>query len=121
MEHHQATMLFEAMNARDIARLEALLDGDAAFDFPGTGLIQGRRRILVFFKVLFRKFESLVFDVHEVVIDGDRACVVWENSGRHATGEPYANRGMTLIRLTGDRIAFISDYFKDTSFTGAPG
>ena len=113
----RARTFFDAMNARDFAQLEGHIGTEVVFDFPGAGAIDGSRRMLVFLKLLFRKYGRLVFTVEEVLADDDRACVVWTNEGRTAEGEPYRNRGMTFMRFSGGRIIWLSDYFKDTSFT----
>jgi ketosteroid isomerase-like protein len=109
-------MVFHGMNTRDFRELERHLAPDARFDFPGAGSIAGARRILAFFTVLLRKYPRLVFNVREIIADGERVCVVWENEGHTATGKLYANRGVTIITLRGGVIMSLSDYFKDTSF-----
>jgi ketosteroid isomerase-like protein len=112
----QARTFFDAMNARDFTDLELHLSPDVAFDFPGAGDIIGSRRMLLFLKVLFRKYTRLVFTVQEVLADGERACAVWTNEGMTAEGEPYCNSGVTVMHFSGGRIVALSDYFKDTSF-----
>lgn len=112
----QARTFFNAMNTRDFTDLEHHLAPNVAFDFPGAGAIGGSRRMLLFLKLLFRKYSRLVFTVQEVLSDGERACVVWTNEGQTAEGEPYRNRGLTFMHFSGGRIVSLSDYFKDTSF-----
>ncbi len=89
---------------------------NVAFDFPGAGRIEGSKRVILFLKALLRKYRVLTFIVSDVIIDGDKACAVWTNSGEHIDGKPYSNSGVTLIRFNDDKIVFLSDYFKDTSF-----
>lgn len=106
------------MNAGDFSDCDALLDEHIVFEFPGNAPLEGKRRTLLFLHALLRKFPGLTFTVSETIIEGDRACAVWSNKGRDTGGRPYENRGVTLFRFSGDRIVFMSDYFKDTSFTG---
>ena len=113
----QARTFFDAMNARDFTALELHLSRDVIFDFPGVDLIDGSRRMLLFLKLLFRAYARLVFTVEEVLVDEERACVLWTNEGQTADGLPYRNSGVTVMRFSGGRIAYLSDYFKDTSFT----
>ena len=110
-------IIFEAFNKRDLSELQHYLADDAVFDFPGTELLQGRKKILLFFKILFRKFPRLEFHIEEVIVDGDHACAVWSNEGENKEGHPYHNHGVTLVRMSEGKIVFMSDYFKDTSFT----
>lgn len=111
-----AALIFEAMNSRDFTLFESNITDDIAFDFPGTGRMEGNRRTLLFFRSLLRKFPRLHFTINEVIACGDRACIVWTNEGEDAKGNPYANSGVTLIHTRDGKISFISDYFKDTSF-----
>ena len=50
-------------------------------------------------------------------MEGDHACAVWSNEGENKKGNPYNNRGATLVQISEGKIVFMSDYFKDTSFT----
>lgn len=104
------------MNNRDLSLLEQNLSPDAIFDFPGTGLLHGPRKILIFLKVLFRKYPRLIFDVDDIIQDGNRIVVVWHNEGETSTRQTYQNRGVTVVHIRDDKIVLISDYFKDTSF-----
>lgn len=114
-----AKAIFTAMNGRDPAHLEPYLSRDAVFDFPGPGLIKGSRKILVFLKVLFRKYPRLEFSIEDILVDEDHACAVWTNQGEDKKGKPYQNRGITFMRFSEGKIVLISDYFKDTSFVEA--
>jgi ketosteroid isomerase-like protein len=109
--------LFRAMNSREFSAFENVITENVAFDFPGVGRTEGRRRSALLLKSILRKYPKLRFDVQEIIAKGDRACVVWTNQGEDTNGRPYSNRGITLLHFSEGRIAFISDYFKDTSFT----
>ena len=115
-----AHILFTAMNSRDLSELEKYLAEGAVFDFPGAGTIQGKKKILVFLKILFRKYPRLTFTVEDVIVEGDRACAVWSNKGESKDGKPYENRGVTILRVYNGQIVSLSDYFKDTSFVRSP-
>jgi len=108
--------VFNAMNSRDFSELEKNVTENVAFDFPGAGRIEGARRVILFLKALLRKYPKLHFTVSEVLVDKHKACAVWTNAGVSSDGGPYANSGITLLYFEGDKIRFISDYFKDTSF-----
>ena len=111
-----AEQIFAAMNSRDVSELAPYIAEEATFDFPGAGCITGKKRILLFFKILFRKYPRLFFRIDDIIVEGDRACAVWSNEGEDAHGTAYQNRGITLVRTADGQITFISDYFKDTSF-----
>jgi len=109
--------LFDAMYTRDFSYIENYLAEDLVFDFPGAGRVEGKKRTLIFMKAMLRKYNSLKFSISEYIQESDRVCVVWTNEGTHTDGTPYANSGITLVRFNSGSICFISDYFKDTSFT----
>jgi ketosteroid isomerase-like protein len=111
-----AEAVLTSMNTRDLSGLDQYLSENAVMDFPGTALLTGRKRILLFLKILFRKYPRLVFTVDEIIVEGDRACAVWVNEGEDSKQNPYHNRGITLVRVRAGQITLISDYFKDTSF-----
>lgn len=110
-------ILFAALNCRDLSLLDGYLAEDAGFDFPGPGLITGRKKILLFLKILFRKYSRLTFSVERIIREQDYACAVWTNEGEEKTGKAYRNRGITFLHVKEGKIIYLSDYFKDTSFT----
>ena len=69
------------------------------------------------FKILFRKYPRLTFTVDEIIEEGEQACALWSNEGEDQKENPYKNRGVTIVKVANEKIVFISDYFKDTSFT----
>ena len=111
-----AVLIFEAMNKRDFADVQPYLSDEVVLNFPGSGDVAGARKVVVFMKTLLRKFPQLQFTVYDVVVENNKAVVFWTNKGTNAQGESYANSGNTLVRFQENRISFISDYFKDTSF-----
>jgi ketosteroid isomerase-like protein len=108
--------LFEAMNSREFNAFEKVITDDVAFDFPGVDRTEGARRTLLLLKTLLRKFPQLTFTIYDIIVQSDRACAVWANEGADTLGNPYSNKGITLFHFESDKISFISDYFKDTSF-----
>ena len=114
--HKLANSVFDAMNTKDFSILESNVTEDVVFDFPGAGRVEGNKRVLIFLKALLRKYPTLTFTVSDVIIEDQKACAVWTNKGENSEGKPYSNSGMTLFHFTDNKISFISDYFKDTSF-----
>jgi ketosteroid isomerase-like protein len=106
------------MNARDFELFDQVITVDVAFDFPGVGKVEGRRRTVLVPKSILRKYPVLQFTISEIISEGDRACAVWTSRGESTNGIIYSNSGMTLLHFTGGKISFICDYFKDTPFTG---
>jgi ketosteroid isomerase-like protein len=105
---------FEIVNRRDLDALGDGLTEDAEFYFPKTQPLRGRNKVIRFFKILFRQFPKLDFEVQRVIIQGQIGAVHWKNSGVNRKQEPYDNEGVTLLEMRGDKIGYISDFFKDT-------
>jgi ketosteroid isomerase-like protein len=105
---------FTFLNLRDLDRMKALLREDARLDFPKTQPLLGLDRILKFLHLLFRQYPKLVFTVHRTIVQENRGAVHWTNQGKNRRGEPYENEGMTLVEFDGGKIAYLSDFFKDT-------
>ena len=111
---HAIIDLFEIINRRDLERFNDLLTEAAEFYFPKTQPLIGRDRIIRFFRILFRQYPKLAFEVQGEIIQGEKAAVHWTNRGVHKSGEPYENEGVTILELEGDRIRYMSDFFKRT-------
>jgi ketosteroid isomerase-like protein len=111
-----AVGVFEAMNTSDFSVFEKNADVNLSFDFPGADKVKGVKRVILFFKILLRKYNNLRFTVSEVIVENEKACVVWTNKGEEKDGGVYENSGITLFHFNNDKVQFISDFFKDTSF-----
>lgn len=112
-----SNLLFTCFNERDFGRVKSYVSEKVVLNFPGAGDISGKRRTLLFVKTLLRKYPQLEFYVSEIIVENNRAVAVWTNKGKDAEGNDYSNSGLTLFHFEEERIVFISDYFKDTSFT----
>lgn len=117
MYKEKTKAFFEAMNTKNFDILKEDMHEDISFDFPGTKLLVGQRRVLLFLNALMRKYNDLTFTVSEIIAENNVVFAVWTNKGTAADGSEYYNSGVTLIRFRDDKIEFLSDYFKDTSFT----
>ena len=110
----RARQFFDALNDRNFDIMAQILDPDAELFFPKTAPLCGRKRILQFLRLLFRKYPQLAFSVHRTIRQGNQIATHWTNRGKSRTEEPYENEGVTWIELSGNRIRWISDFFKDT-------
>jgi ketosteroid isomerase-like protein len=108
------TQFFNIINDRDLEKLEGLLDEKAEFYFPKTQPLLGKQKIVRFFKILYRRYPELVFEIKRKIIQGEAAAVHWSNKGVKKGGEQYDNEGITLLEAKSQKIVLISDFFKDT-------
>lgn len=110
-------IIFYAINTRNLEPLYDILDAEAVFNFPGTKPLVGPTKIKGFFKILFRRFPKLEFTTGRLITEDNCAAVEWTNQGVNRNGSNYANAGVTVIELRNGQILYMSDTFKDTSFT----
>src|SRR5262245_35591440 len=94
--------------------LEERLAEDVIFEFPGRrfgGRRDGKRRTMTFLRANQRLFTGgLKFHLSWVGVVDDRAVAQWTNEGTTREGIPYSNRGVTVFRLSDDKIVEIQDY-----------
>lgn len=106
---------FNLLNKRDMAGMEELLAEGAELYFPKTRPLSDKTSVIRFFKILFRQYPELSFEIQDTIIEGQKAAVHWKNKGFSRRGETYENEGITIFRgETNGRIGFMSDFFKDT-------
>jgi ketosteroid isomerase-like protein len=108
------TLFFERLNNRDQENMAALLDPEARFYFPKTKPLLGKKQILRFFDILFRRYPRLTFKVERIITQGNHTAVHWTNEGANRNQTPYRNEGVTLMEIRDGKIIFMSDFFKDT-------
>ena len=106
---------FDCMSRHKESQLENLLSDSAEFHFPKTQPLLGKDRILKFFKVLWRQYPELTFQIQRMIFQEKMAAVHWTNRGMNRKGTPYENEGVTLLEIRDNKIFYISDFFKDTS------
>jgi ketosteroid isomerase-like protein len=105
---------FEHLSRGSTDEIAERLHEHVVLEFPGRRFgmrAEGKRRVVVFLRQNQRLFrEGLRFTVHWAGVAQDRAVAQWTNEGTTRDGRPYVNRGVTVFRLEGDRIAEIQDY-----------
>jgi ketosteroid isomerase-like protein len=108
---------FQLLNKKELENLNAFLSPAVIFYFPGTKPLSGPQKVIQLFKIIFRKYPDLLFRIKDVIIEENKVAVSWTNSGTDKNNIPYQNEGVTLFRIEHGYVTYISDYFKDTSFT----
>jgi ketosteroid isomerase-like protein len=105
------------LEAHDLSRLEHWFSDESVVRIPPCEEIQGTRRILAFFRSVFRLYDELHWCVTDVYETGERRCAyLTESWGVLRGGVPYRNQIVTLVEFNEEGgIVFLSDYFKDTS------
>jgi ketosteroid isomerase-like protein len=105
------------LEAHDLSRLDQWFSDKSVVRIPPCDEIQGARRILAFFRSVFRLYDEIHWHVTDVYETGERHCAyLTESWGTLRGGVPYHNQIVTLVEFDDQGcIIFLSDYFKDTS------
>ena len=79
-----ALSIFDAMNSGDFTKFQENTMEDICLDFPGADRIEGAKRLILFFKVLLRKYRNLKFDIKDVIVEDDLLEAIKEKNLRVA-------------------------------------
>lgn len=102
----------QAWAAQDVTALANLYAADCKVTSPMFGQMQGRAAVTESFRRLFKVFPDLNMKTEQVIIDGDRAAVVFSTNATHsaefmglpATGRKAKVSGVLVQKLDGDEI-----------------
>lgn len=109
------------LESRDVERLRQWFIDESVLWMPPFGRIEGARRILAAFRVIFRGYTDLHWNVTNIMDAGGKRFVYETDSwGILGKSTPYKNHILTIVDFDDQgRIVFLSDYFKDTSIFNA--
>lgn len=108
---------FASLNDQDFGDLTNYLSPDVVFHFPGTKLLTGPKKAVRLLRIIYRRYSDLVFAISDTIVEDNRATAIWENAGTDRKGNQYKNHGVTILTFRDNKVVYMSDYFKDTSFT----
>ena len=108
---------FKMLNERKLEDLKNYLSSTVVFYFPGTKPLNGPKKIIQLFYAIFRRYPDLIFQIKDLIVESNRIAAIWTNSGNDRKGSSYQNEGVTIFKIEQGYITYISDYFKNTSFT----
>ena len=90
MTKDETTRFFDrwhnAWAAQDVSALSNLYAGDCKVTSPIFGTMQGRAAVTESFRKLFKSFPDLKMTTEQVIVEDDRAAIVFNTTGTH-TGE----------------------------------
>lgn len=112
---HQIRKSFASLGQGVLSREAANLAPDVEHAFAGESAIGGARRgpeaFVRWLERVYRLLPDLRFEVQDIVVSGGpfatRVAVQWRSEATTVTGEPYANDGVHLIRLSKGKITRI--------------
>jgi limonene-1,2-epoxide hydrolase len=111
----------EDMESRDVRRLARWMSDSTVFWVPPREPISGGKRVLALLRAIFAMYGEMHWEVRHLYEVAPSRCVYFHETVGTLNGEPYTNQVVTLIDFAADgRIAYLSDYFKDTARFAQP-
>jgi ketosteroid isomerase-like protein len=97
------------LNAHDLDAFADCFSEDFHSEHPihPARTFTGRARMRSNWAGLFARVPDVVGTVPQSVADGDQVWSEWEIGGTTVDGEPYLSRGVAILRLSGERIAWV--------------
>jgi ketosteroid isomerase-like protein len=113
-----ARAFFQRFNDNDVAGAVELLADDATWwlagkpdKLPGVGLLSRAQIVDVFRRMTAQLPEGLRMTVKGTVAEGDHVAVEVESHGKLKNGRVYENQYHLLMRIRGDKIAAVKEYY----------
>lgn len=105
------------LQQRDLSIIKNWFTESSILWMPPMGQIEGQRRIIATFRIIFRKYSDINWKVTEVYSARPSRYIFSTDSwGTIGKSTPYKNSILTIIDFDAEgHILFLSDYFKDTA------
>ena len=101
--------LYSAYFAGDAAAMAETMSDDVEMRFLGRSAQHGRDEALQFLTSNTAKLVDLDFRIRGIIIDGEWAATLWEETATTIDGEPYANHGVDVFRVVDGEVAVLHE------------
>jgi uncharacterized protein (TIGR02246 family) len=101
---------YAAYTGGDLDGMLTLLADDAVVTFTGHGTFRGKAEIRPYMTWAATQLPELDFRVTARIVDGERAAVTWDETGRTARGEVWTAIGVDVYRVSGDQSVELTVY-----------
>jgi uncharacterized protein (TIGR02246 family) len=101
--------LYEAYLAGDADGMRAEMADDVEVRFLGHAELRGLDAFRRYQEFAAGLLTDLDFRIRKVIVDGEVAAVIWEETARTADGHPWASHGVDVIRVRGGRIVSLHE------------
>ena len=91
--------LYEAFLRGDVAGMLELFAEDISLRFLGQADVRGIGEARRFFAFASSLLLDVSFHIERTIIDGEWGAVVWNETARTLSGEPWVNQGIDIIHV----------------------
>ncbi len=102
--------LYDAYLTGDTEGMLALMAPDVAVTFNYAGTFHGMAEARPFMTWNGGQLPELTFNVRHKIIDGNRAAVTWDETGKTIRGDDWSAIGVDVYRVEGDQIVEMTCY-----------
>ncbi len=101
--------LYKAFLAGDSEGMLAQMADDVEVRFLAQGTFHGVPAVRRFMQFSAGLLHDLDFRIRRTIVDGDAAAVIWDESATTATGKPWENHGVDVIRVRNAKIVALHE------------
>lgn len=102
--------IYAAYTSKDLEGMLALVADDAVITFVGYGTFRGKAAARPFMTWAGTQLPILDFRVVSKIVDGERAAVVWDETGTTKQGQAWEARGVDIYRIVDGRVVEMTVY-----------
>ncbi len=101
--------LYKAYFARDLEGMLSTLSDDVEVRFLGRGIYRGIEQARAFLMANTGMLNDLNFRIRRLIVDGQWAAAVWDETAKTIHGEAYANHGVDVFRVKDEEIVLLHE------------
>jgi ketosteroid isomerase-like protein len=101
--------MYAAFLAGDTDGMLAVMHDDVEVRFLGQAQLHGKAEATAFFDFAGGLLTDVSFSLHEVIVDGEWAAGLWEETAVTADGNPWSNHGVDVIRVRDGLVAALHE------------
>jgi len=101
--------LYDAFLAGDKDGMLALMHDDVEVRFLGQACLRGKAEVSRFFDFAGGLLSDVRFSLLQLIVDGDTAAGIWEETARTSSGAPWSNHGVDVIHVRDGLVAALHE------------
>ena len=102
--------VYAAYTSGDLEGMLALMSEDVIVAFIGHGTFDGKDEAHAYMTWAAKQIPELNFRVLHKIVDGERAAVVWDETGFTWHGDFWSARGVDVYRIVDNRVVELTVY-----------
>jgi uncharacterized protein (TIGR02246 family) len=102
--------VYAAYTGGDLDAMLATMAEDVVITFTGYGTFHGKAAARPFMAWSGTQIPQLDFRVVHTIVDGERAAVVWDETGTTKRGEGWEARGVDVYRIVDGKVVELTVY-----------